>query len=243
MLVKTLWVAVPALLLLLAGAAWMYFRQPVPKNYAAREVNQDLDGALSARLELDPGAAILHLEGGKDDGHLIVGRVEYLDEVERLEQFVDRDGSTLVYKLRSVHPVIVREPARWPQWNLKVNPRLPLSLTLHQGMPESSMDLRGLRLTRLEVAAPVGKLDLSLPEQGRLEARITGGMSRSVVHVSESTPLRVSVSGGGLGSVEVFGKKIRPGAIYERKGFANSADGIDLEVVPGIARVSVEEPR
>jgi hypothetical protein len=229
-----------AVLALVVVGVWWYSRQPVGATIKTFNIVQSLEGAKSATVELQPGAAQLHLRAGTQNGKLVEGRAESLTGIETLEPSANRRGDTLAYRLESKHPLAVSEPVRWPIWDLRLDARVPMKFRLVNGIPESDVDLRGLRVTDLDVDATVGRLTLTLPDQGQVQAKVKGGSSRTTIRVPTSTDVRIQARRFGVGYIEVFGETWRNNGDMTTPGFERATNRVDLEVIGGNSRLVIE---
>lgn len=88
------------------------------------------------------------------------------------------------------------------RWEIGLSDRLPLALKLSTGVGQSTLDLSGLRLTRLELDTGVGQTLLTLPAEGHFDVDIRGGVGNTVITVPRGLAVRVRASQG-LGNVSV----------------------------------------
>lgn len=224
-----------ALAVPLVGAFWAYNTLSRSKLGLAQTVRYPLGSAHSAALTLSPGTARLVLAGQASGENLLEGSVQNLD-LERRDEQAQMRGNTAVYSLVSQRPPALREARRWPQWSLKLSPQVPLTLSVKNPISSSEINLRGLKVVRLEVDAQTGRLSLTLPDSGVVSAKVTGGGGRSVIRVPRNMAVRVRVVRVTSGIIEVFGR-VRP--TYTSPGFDWSRNRVDLEVIGGAGRMDI----
>lgn len=149
-------------------------------------------------------------------------------------------------------------------WAVRLNPTVPLDLTIDGGMGLNKIDLSGVTLKRLELDGGVGETHLTLPQSktgytvdsdgGVGETTITvpdntavkfnidGGIGKTRIRLAEGTAARI-ISDGGIGDVKVptsFKQTDKRGdfmgrsGTWETEGYALSSHQVEITIDGGI---------
>jgi len=243
------WLAVLAILLTLFGGIFYYVgiwtRTPITwESSEARAINQALDGAREARVEISAGVSRFTLRSNSEAGFLVQGQVTPVPG-ERIQEDYRTSGDTGYYTLNSQFqgvnfPFI--DGDRSGSWNLSLTDQIPIALTVESGVGKSELDLSNLNLTDLKVTAGVGETSMILPAQGQLRGRIDAGVGQIVIRVPESMAVRVRMETG-IGGVSVRGEFEQNGDYYTTPGYDQAENRIDLTVEGGVGGIRLESMR
>ena len=90
------------------------------------------------------------------------------------------------------------------EWDLQLSDNIPMGLTVSTGASKSSLDLRGLQLTKLEIETGVGKVDIDLggdwKESFRVE--IESGVGSTTVILPSEVGVKITYEKG-LSKVQI----------------------------------------
>ena len=89
-------------------------------------------------------------------------------------------------------------------WNIGLNPNVPLSLTIHSGVGDSTLDLSKLELQHLSISGGVGQVALQLPSVGdsTYTADLNSGAGEFNISIAEGAALDLNLKGG-VGNVTI----------------------------------------
>lgn len=87
------------------------------------------------------------------------------------------------------------------RWNVGLTPTIPIDLDVRGGVGESTLDLRGLKLSKLHVSGGAGEIKVFLPA-GTYEAGIDVGVGEIELVVVSGAHLDLNI-GGGVGEIEL----------------------------------------
>jgi hypothetical protein len=155
---------------IIAGA---YFRT----SGKSESVSVDLQGAHEVSLKLNHGAGRLNVTGGASTGKALEGectegvRVDAQLSGDRLEVRVGADAVAV--------PFIGMN--RGLNWTLRLSNEVPFTLDLETGANQSVVDLREVRVTRLNVQTAASSTDITLPASGHVTAEARVGAARRCV--------------------------------------------------------------
>lgn len=231
-----------AILLLgvVAGVLWLYPRLPAGGGPLTGEtIRQPLGDARRAEVELEFGAGTLRVGALEDSNQLVEGTLD-LDEGERAIRDYSVSGDTAHFSLRSQDRSIFFFPGRplGGGWDLDLHPGVPIDLVVKTGMGQATLDLSGLRVTRLELDGGIGTTTVTLPAQGRVVASVDGGIGTVTVIVPDGMAMRIE-SDTGLGRVSLPGGLARDGDAYESPDYSTAENRVDLDVRGGIGNITV----
>ena len=201
-----------------------------------------LNGAETARVELEMGVGELALRGGGSPGGLL--NADFTYNVDDWEPEVDYrvDGAEGTLELRQPDD---NRAFRWWQdaenaWDVRLNDAVPTDLRVQLGVGESVLRLGGLNLTGLDVAAGIGETDVDFSGAWTrdLDARIESGVGEVTVTLPTDVGVRVEADQG-LGDVDAAGL-IQDGDVYVNAAYGESPVTLRLEVEAGVGEINLK---
>ena len=223
------------LVLILAGA-WVIFGVLMRPQPQSEQAFVELQGAGEAVVEINHGAGELHIAGGAGMGQLASGTF-----VGGLEQSAQRAGNRLNVRLSppSRSFPFFGEFDRY-NWDMRLNPEIPMTLRLKTGADNADVDLSALRVTGLKLETGASKTDITLPRSGRLAGDFSLGAASLTIIVPDGVAARVRVSQG-VSNVSVNQSRFpRAGDVYQSMDFESAANAVDIRVDAGAADVKVQ---
>jgi len=216
-----------------------------------RRIEQTLNGARSATVEINHGAGRLDVTGGAREG-LLAEAVATGRDADTLERrYTVRDGvGRLDLEIEGRDFWLFRGAEEPRQLTVRLSQAVPLqALEINGGASELSVDLSGLQAQRLVLNAGASNGRLRLPSQGRLSAEVNAGASNLIIEVPPGVAARIRSKGGLAGfSVDeqrfpVVGGEGIPGLVGQREyrsaDFDTAANRVDLQISAGAASVTV----
>lgn len=208
-----------------------------------QQINQPLDGASRAEIQLGHGVGTLRLGAMTEPEGLIAGTVTTEEGEQVTRDFSVRDGTAYFKLVSERRPVVF-----WPSvgnsgntlWDLRLNPATPLRLELDSGVGTTSANLTALQVTELTVNSGVGDINLTLPERGQVTARINGGIGKTAIVIPRGMAARIEVDSG-LGRVNVTGNYRHEDNRYISPDYATAANRVDLVISGGIGDIQVRQ--
>ncbi len=234
---------------LLAAAVvyWTPAANAIGRNLTTTTINQGLEGATKAAVDISVGTANLTVKDGAEGSGLVQGSV-MLSANERLESpMFTHSGDTANFRLRSAG-----NTTAWPgsfsdpgtngkRWDLQFNPDVPMSLRLDAGIGNATVDLSRLKITNLNANAGVGNLDVTLPRSGQLTASLDAGVGKVNVIIPAGMAARIQVDRG-LGGVDVTGNlQARGDNQYVSPGYDTATDRVDMKINGGVGHITIEQ--
>lgn len=227
-----------ALAALISACAW---QQGAATPVAHQSIRQPAEPAARAEISITTGVSQLQIGALDGSGDLIAGEVAY-DARNRLEQQYNLSGDTATFTLEErdaggLKPLI-RSGDEQIRWDLGLSRQLPISLAVHAGVGENTLDLAELRVTELNLSMGVGNTALTLPRQGQVLANIAGGIGNLTVTIPRGMAARID-TGSDLGNVRIMGDYALKGNVYVSPDFATAANRIDLRASKGLGTITV----
>lgn len=207
------------------------------------EVNQSLDGATSAEIDIVFGVGRLQLDALPPGTPLLVSGEIQFDERsnERAEQTFEKRGDVAHYEIASrgsTTNIPFGSQSQQNSWDLMLNRDIPLKLTIRTGVGRSELDLSLLKLSELSLSSGVGETRVTMPGEGQVQAVINGGVGELIIQIPDGMAARIDVRTG-LGNSQIAGDFVRDGNVYTSPGFETAVDRLDLELRAGIGQVTV----
>jgi hypothetical protein len=229
---KTLtWLALP---LILAG---LFAACDEPRETMTEARSVALEGAARAEVGLRMGAGELRLRGA-EQAALLEASFEFNRERLRpeIDYHVTGDKGVLVVR-HGRHRGINFGPVR-NRWDLRLDRAVPLDLDVDLGAGKSDLDLRGLKLERVEIDMGVGEMDVDLrgPHAAGFLVKIDGGVGSGKLALPAEVGVRIKVDGG-LGSVNIHGLR-KEGGVYVNDAYGKSPVTIEIDIDAGIGSLN-----
>ncbi len=224
----------PAILVLLG--IWIlvgyFWRRSSP---AGEERTIELADASEASLRLNYGAGRLRLGAGAGGGQFLTGTF-----AGSAEQKVKRDGAKLQVRLEMNPFPNFFWGGGEAEWDIKMNPSVPLTMRVESGASQSEIDLSGLQVTELRLGTGASKTVLTLPAKaGLTNVHVELGAASLEIIVPNGVAGRIRAEQG-VASVEVDTDRYPfNNGIYESPEYASAKNKFDLVIQAGVGRVVV----
>lgn len=251
------------ILLLLPLLAACDFRGESSHNGGVRQLSQSIkmDEAEVIKTHISMKAGKLSVSGGAEnlvDTDITSSREDWQPKIEYTST-----GNT--GRLRIEQPDIQGINFNFGEnetnhWVIRLNDALPQDLDLQIGAGETELDLRGLKLNRVNIDAGVGEhsinlantsvpeldinagvgeisVDLSGQWTNDLDAEINGGIGELNLLLPQNIGIRIEVSGA-LGSVNAP-ELNKDGQTFTNELYGESEHLLNLEIKAGIGTVNV----
>ncbi len=204
------------------------------------DASDRLEGLAAGSLDLSFGAATIQLRGGALGEDLYRAHFEIRQNEQAPLTQLDRSTGTLRIRQRQTWPFAFGAPGR-DQVELSLSDRIPWNLRIVGGAVDSTLDLTGLKISRLRVSGGANHGDVTLPSPvGSIPVEISGGATTVTLHLSPGSAARVRVSGG-ASDLEVDGNH-NPGIgdkTWQSDGYSQATDRFDVQVSGGANHVRV----
>jgi len=229
-------ISVPGLLLVLLSSCGYEGRHVATGPLRTDPVSIALGDAERANIEFDLAAGELDLRGGAQK--LLQGTFEY--------NVADWKPIVQTSTIGSHATITIKEPEGTHMggdthytWDLSLNDKVLLDLTLNCGAGHAKMDLGSLDLRSVQVHMGAGQVDLDLEGHPTrdYDVEINGGVGQATVHLPQGVGVRAEAHGG-LGSIDVSGLE-KKGQYYENSLYDNAKVNVRLKVEGGIGEIRI----
>jgi len=232
-----IWSLIWPLFLILLGL-WFISRVLWRPALAEQEhVAVPLDGASRASVELSHVAGRMSLSAGAASGVLMEGDfgggLRY--HARRRDDLLD-----LEMKMRAEPVSFLNWAPGSLDWDVRLNPDVPLSLECETGASESVLDLQDLRVTDLKLDTGASRVQATLPATaGFTRVKVEAGAARVDLRVPGGVAARIRASAG-LADVTVDETRF-PGSDnrYQSPDYEAATNKVDIDIETGVGSVSV----
>ena len=228
-------------LAVLAGAIWLSLESDLGRRgLEAEQIRQALGEASQAEVLVDPGVGVLRLEALAESADLIQGTV-YLSAGEEIDQDAATSGERIRYELRTLKDNWIVPLGGWNDqrvWDLGLTPGASLDVAASLGAGEAVLDLTGLQMNDLRVDVGLGRIEITLPAEGRFEGGVESGIAQIVIVVPRGMELRVQ-GDTGLVVREVPDDYQQEEDTITSPGYAGAQNRVDLTVEEGIGILEI----
>jgi hypothetical protein len=199
----------------------------------------DLAGAESAQIEIRMSAGRLRIESGSQS--LLEGAFTYNIQEWRPDITYSVDGE--VGKLGIQQPAGIEiQPQRGISvydWNLRLNPEIPISLSLELGAGEAYLYLGNLLLNDLSITTGSGNtlMDFSGNWQNDLNAKIIGDVGQIDLLLPRQVGIKLETHGIALVSADDL---IKEGNIYTNQNYGQSPYNLLITFQAGPGNLNIE---
>ena len=222
-------VGVGGALALLVGGLWLSGGVlgvegivPAGDILVSEEIEQPLDGAKFAEINIDSSVGALSVDSLSNDENLIEGKI-YSVEREVIRQNYEKDGREISYYLGSdwktgAPTSFTGYEKERLSWDLNLTQEIPLYLNISLGVGESDVDLSELDIANLDLSIGVGQTKVELAK-GEYRADIDGGVGQTIITLPDEGQIKLNVSGG-VGEIVIYIPADMAAKIYVDRGIA-----------------------
>ncbi len=228
--------------LMIAGAALVLLGFAAACDETGNEMRETqtvaLNGATRAEVRLQMGAGELQVNSA-DQPSLLEASFTFNRERLRPEVSYRVVGEKGILDVRHGQRHGINFGPSRNRWDLVLGRAVPVDLDINLGAGHSDIDLRGLKLERVEMDMGVGEVNLDLrgPHAASFKVKIAGGVGSARLNLPSEVGVRVKVDGG-LGSVNPHGLVKQAGA-YVNEAYGKSAVTIDVDINAGIGSLDL----
>jgi hypothetical protein len=237
-------VGVALFLLVLGGAIWLLY-SPLGETGTGEEIYQQVEGASSAQVIIEPTIGNLIIRSHQDAEVLIQGEIR-LGKRENVSPEFNIFNGEATFTLRSKGFAFFAFPGErrpWT-WNLSLTPEIPLDIIAAIDVGLVRLDLTDINVNRMDLKVGVGDIRLILPSTGRLQADLENSVGSTTIILPPTMSLRL-MTDTGLATVHVPGDFELQDGEYMSPGYMNAVNQVDLHIKQpiGVVRVIYAEER
>ncbi len=231
------WALFWPLVLVMAGLWFLLGPVLFKPDTTERAVEVELEGASEAKIKFRHGAGRLHVHAlPSGSANLLSGTT-----VGRPDVSVERGDRRAKVRISAEH-------AGWgfPQattginWNLGLNPDIPLKLDVKSGASEIDLDLENLKVVELSVDTGASSTTVTVPAAaGFSTVSIKGGMAALKVVVPQGVAVRIQLQTGMMGVQVDESRFPKSGDVYESLDYLNATNKVELRFEGGMGSVDI----
>lgn len=126
------------------------------------------------------------------------------------------------------------------EWNLRLNNKVPMELSVNMGAGRAELSLAGLALSRMELNMGAGDVTVDLTGDWKkdVDAKIHGGVGRATIRLPQTVGVHV-VAQGGLGAINANDFQ-KDGGAYVNSLYGKSPVTLRVEVEGGVGEINLE---
>jgi len=229
----------PGILILLG--VWFIFNSILQKNPEPPEsLSIPREGETELEVEISHGAGELRISADQSPNILLQGSFFH-----GVDSIVERQGSITKVSLKPFNdPIAIMIPGnfRGLNWDVKLNPDLPVSINLGDGASNTILNLSQVNLKKLDISTGASKTEVTFSEKSSYtRAKIGAGVAEVIVHIPPQIAATIRVNGKELSSIKVDTTRfIQQGDHYESAEYATAEKKLDLEINPGLGEVKIQ---
>ncbi|MHB1413866.1 MAG: LiaF domain-containing protein [Chloroflexota bacterium] len=239
---------VTILVLLLAAAGGLAYWVSIPGgNVLTHSLAEPLNGATSAKVDIDAGDGNVTIDGltGGEQA-LATGTLQYPENQGLPTWSVSAADGRANLALRASGGGQPWFSLPWAacngatEWQVHLNPAVPLDLTAHTDGGNVRLDLAGTAVTSVSADTGGGNVDVVLPGTASgLNAKASTGAGNVVVGVPSGMAARIHATTG-LGKVTVDPRFNQMGSsTYQSPDYDSAANRVEITVSSGAGNVTV----
>jgi hypothetical protein len=193
------------------------------------------DKAKELEVVLNFGAGKMKVAGGADEW--VSGSAIYEPEEMKPEVSYDLDGK--VGKVDIAQPNEFKIGKMKNEWDLKFTEDVPVDLVVNAGASDTDLDLKGIKLSKLEVNAGVGEITVDLGGDWKesFDARISSGVGKMTVILPKDIGVKIH-SDKGIGSASFENLISKGNGVYVNEAYEHAKVQIDLNADIGVGDVT-----
>ncbi|MCK4267851.1 MAG: hypothetical protein KAX16_03375 [Actinomycetia bacterium] len=197
-----------------------------------------LKGAESVRAEIIMGTGKLSVSGGV--ARLLEAKFAY--DIGRWKPEVDYDvrGDTGILSIRQPSEVAIFISGIRYEWDIRLNDKVPLELSIDLGLGDSDLSLGSLNLDELDISAGAGntRLDLVGKLNHDVDVNVDQGLGNLELRLPKDSGVRVDIDKG-LGNIKASGFKM-DGDYYVNDAYADSGETLNIEIEQGAGNITLK---
>lgn len=192
------------------------------------------DGATALALDVDGHAGDIRIGGGA------TGLVQTSSTGGQVRVTTDREGGTAEVRIKPDGELVLPFQGLRTDLDVALASDMPTSIKLDIGAGDVRLDLRDLRVTRVDLDAGAGDIFVALPmPQGEVAIEIDAGAAGVTIEVPSGVEARVTVAGGVVSLESTNSRLVASDRVAETAGYASATSRVTVRIDGGAASVHI----
>lgn len=217
------------------------------KNVLTHELAVPLNGATSAKFDINAGTGNLTIDPQTRDVHVLAnGTLEYVEKQGPPVMSASTNEGQAAFSLKASGPGRPSFRLPWAAcngetaWLIHLNPAVRSEITAHSDGGNIKLDLTGMNITRVSADTGGGNMELILPDKDvDLNVLAKSGAGNVDVQIPGGIEARIHATTG-LGRVIMDSRfDMLDKNTYQSPGYDGAANKLELTVSSGAGNVSV----
>ena len=229
-------------ILLVASVVWLVVSAPwIGQVNQFETLTQTLNGAESATLELGNTVGAIHVGSGASAGNLLDARLRLFPNQTIIPGDYLVQNNRGLYQIKTQGFYMYPAPAvtsNNPDWNVQLTSKVPLQLNSNLVMGDQRLDLSEIKVEDLNAETVMGRVEVTLPQEGFKKGRISLVMGQVVVYVPRGANLHITANTV-LVPVSYPAGYVRNGKEITSAG-SSDAQAMQLDISDVIGAVSIQ---
>jgi hypothetical protein len=206
------------------------------------QVIEAMGDADSGQITLDFALGTLEVGALAESPSFVEGEIEYSRYSRPVQKAFrvsgGKAGFSLQARSRSIPFWLPGDASE--RWSLRFTPRIPLELTVDAGAGNVLLDLRELKVTRLEVNGGAGRTDITFPAAAAsTQASVSSGVGEIVVHIPENVGARIRIDKA-LATVRLETTRFtRAGDEYVSTNYQTAENRLELDLETAVGAITI----
>jgi hypothetical protein len=205
-------------------------------NAGSYSLTIPLENAHSAGIKFDHGAGRLNVGSGASSSEMLNGTFG-----AEIEQTTRMDGDRINVKLRNSPQFWSWIPGENLDWDVYLNPDIPLDLKIDSGASSTRLDLTDLKVTGLDIDTGASSTEVTLPANaGNTSVKIDSGAASLNLHVPSGVSARIRIKSG-IASIHVDTARFPSigEGIYQSEDYSTAVNQADITIETGVGSVEI----
>lgn len=200
------------------------------------QIKVALENATSVHLKLDHGAGQLKLASGAGIGLFLEGKSTPGSVIKSVTE-----GDLLKVRMKAIPDFWMWAPGESHNWDLVLNPEIPISLDIDSGASSAILDLHDLKVIVLDLDTGASTSEITLPSNaGFTRVKIDSGAATLRIHIPEGVAAQIHIESG-MTSIHVNERFSRVGTnSYLSPDFATATNRVEIRIETGMASVDID---
>ena len=185
-------------ILLIAGVVWLVVSVPwIGQVSQIENLSQPANEAQQGSLVVNPVIGALQVSGGAEPDNLVNAQIRHFpNETIETKPYVVQDKIGY-YQIKShgfyIYPVSAAT-TNTPNWSVKLSSKLPTALYSNLVIGDQELNLAQTKVTQLDSLTVMGRLVVTIPQDGLVHGNIRVVMGQMVINVPRGADIRIKTN-------------------------------------------------